>query len=292
MRYLVFMLGLLLAAGNFVFAQKELQPPQLPAANVTVAQEKAAEVTQPAPLEPEPVMEIKQLEVDKPLYSFELRDVEIGDLLRVLAHDYKLNLLVDKEVEGKVTASLSSISLEEALETIAESQNLSLKKKGNVILVSPDVITRIFTLKFIEAREILESASSSNASSDTSGTPPQGSGQETAQAASKTTQTQSASSAGSETNAQSLPNTIYDLLSEKGKILLGKQPNSLVVMDYPSYVEKVAAYLKEIDQKMDSKVFKLKYLKAADVVGQGNANTTSTAGTSYNSSNTTAAAGS
>lgn len=264
-----------LAAGNFVFAQDESRAAQPSAGNVTVAPENPQAPAQAASAEPEPVMEIKQLSAEKPLYAFELRDVEIGDLLRVLAHDYKLNLLVDKEVSGKITASLSAISLEEALETIAESQNLRLKKKGNVIQVIPNIITKVFTLRFIEARELLESSS-----------PSQSAAQETAQTASETAASESSASSASSEAAQ--PNTIYDLLSEKGKILLGKQPNSLVVMDYPPYVEKVEAYLKEVDQKMASRVFKLKYLKAADVVGQGGTNTTASTATSNNANTTTA----
>lgn len=278
MRYLIFTIVMFFAAGNFIFAQDGPMAAQLSANNVTVAPENPQVPAQSASAEPEPVMKIKQIEAEKPLYAFELRDVEIGDLLRVLAHDYKLNLLVDKEVSGKITASLNAISLEEALETIAESQNLSLKKKGNVIRVIPNIITKVFKLKFIEAREILESSSSSDTSSA-----PSESSEETAASS------ESESTASSEDSASAqTANTIYDLLSDKGKVLLGKQPNSLVVMDYPPYVEKIEAYLKEIDQKIDSRVFKLKYLKAADVVGQGNTNSTSTTDTSYNSTNTTA----
>ncbi len=273
MKYLIFITALLLSAGAFARAQTASEMSQQLSDNEAVAQEET-EPEEPLSVKPEPVMEIKQLGSDKPLYSFELRDVEIGDLLRVLAHDYKLNLLVDKEVAGKVTASLSSISLEEALETIAESQNLNLKKKGNIIRVSPNLITKIFTLRFIEAREILESFSYSEASQPS----------EASAAASNTTQASSSSAEGSESAG---PNTIYDLLSDKGKILLGKRQNSLVVIDYPPYVERVEEYLKEIDKKMASRVFKLKYLKAADVVWQTSSNTTSTTNTSSSTNTTT-----
>ena len=111
-----------------------------------------------------PVLEIKRLETEEPLYSFELRDVDITDLFRVLAHDYKLNLMVDKDVQGTVTASLTNVSLEEALETIAESHNLILKKKANITKVVPNLITKTFTLKYVEAKNILESSGSSSTS--------------------------------------------------------------------------------------------------------------------------------
>lgn len=196
------------------------------------------------PTEVKPVMQIKRLETEEPLYAFELRDVEVGDLFRVLAHDYKLNLLVDKEVSGQVTASLTNVSLEEALNSIAESLNLKLEKKGNIINVSPDIITKAFNLKYIEAGELLAAPG----------------------------QTSSAAAANTGNAAQA--GTIYNLLSEKGKVLLGQQPNSIIVIDYPINIAKIEEYLKEMDRKMTSRVFKLKYLKAADVVGSASNTTT------------------
>ncbi|MEK7578606.1 MAG: hypothetical protein AAB456_02715, partial [Patescibacteria group bacterium] len=85
-------------------------------AEIALPQETAPAET--ASVEATAVMQIKRLETAEPLYSFELREVEAGDLFRVLAHNYKLNLLVDKDVEGKITASLTNISLEEALNSI------------------------------------------------------------------------------------------------------------------------------------------------------------------------------
>lgn len=268
MRYLIFTMVLLLASGNPIFAQDEPQAPVLSMDNVTIAQEKPQAPAPAVPAEPEPVMEIKQLAADKPLYSFELRDVEIGDLFRLLAHDYKLNLLVDKDVSGQVTASLTEVSLEEALQTIAQAQNLKLEKKGNILWVVPHLITKIFILKYIEAKDILGLGESSE--STTTSASATGPTAETTTAAAQTTGT-----ASSSTTAASGPSSIYDLLSEKGKVFLGKQPNSLLVIDYPPHLEKIEAYFKEIDQRMANRVFKLKYLKAADVVGKPSTTTAS-----------------
>lgn len=223
-----FIVGLCILKNNFSWAQENI-----PASTDTRPVENTSEAAEkPGISAGESVLQIKCLDAEKPLYSFELRNVEIGDLFRVMAHDYKLNLLVDKDVGGSVTASLSSVSLEEALETIAESQNLILRKKNAIIRVSLNLVTKIFTLKHLEAKNVLES-------SDSAGT---------------------VTSSGNSS-------TIYNLLSDKGRAFLGKQPNSIMVIDYPPHLEKIGAYLKEIDQKMTSRSFKLKYLKAAEVTG-------------------------
>ncbi len=174
---------------------------------------------------PGPVIKISQLKTNQSLYSFELREVEVGDLLRVLAYDHNLNMLIEKDVAGKITASLTNISLEEALERIADICNLILEKKGNVIIVKPNLITKVFIVKNVEAKELLVFSQ----------------------------------------DAKSQTGTIYDLLSPKGKILLGKQMNSLVVIDYPANIKRMEEFLQTADQKMNTSIFKLKYLSVKEL---------------------------
>jgi len=183
-----------------------------------------------------PVLQIKQMGTDKSLYSIELRDVLLSDLFRVIARDYNLNILVDQNVAGTVTASFTNISLDEALEAVADLSNLSIVKKGKIVKVSTNFITKTFVLKYIEAGKLLETAGPSQVGA---------SGPLQAQAA-----------AG-----------LSGLLSNKGKILLGRQQNSLTVIDYPDNIKKFEEYIKVIDHRMESRVYKLKYLKAEEVVG-------------------------
>ena len=234
-----------------------------------------------------PVVEIKRLESEKPLYSIELRNVELSDLFRVIAHDYNLNILVEQDVQGVITASFTNISLDEAIEGIAEMGNLKIEKKGNILRISPNLITKTIILRHIEAKKLLESAKSLVAAQ------PQAPVTQAAAAAQTAPATQATAPAPASTSSQAATSTtiakrestIYDFLSNKGKILLGQQPNSIIVIDYPPNVEKVENYLKAVDQKMSSQVFKLNYLKASEIVGgeskaaSGTA-TTSTATTS------------
>lgn len=240
---------ILIYQGNLVFAQQQqTQPPPVPSEN-TQAQTPEAQKSLTGPA---PVLEIKRLESEKPVYSIELRGVELTDLFRVIAHDYNLNIIVDKDVTGQITASFTNISLEEALEGIADMSNLVLEKKGNIVRISPNLITKIFVLKYLEAKKLLGISTTAAASS---------------QPASTTSQAATSQAATAEVSTPRSMSSIYDLLSTKGRVLLGAQPNSIIVIDYPPNVEKIADYIKEVDQKMTSKVFKLKYLKASDIAG-------------------------
>ncbi len=197
-----------------------------------------------------PVMKIRQLEKEGQIYSFELKDADIRDVFKVLAYDHKLNLLVDKDVQGTITATMSEVSLGQFLEAIAKSLDLVIENNGNFFIVKPDLITRTFILKYIEAQVVLN--------------PLKNDATETARRES----------------------TIYDLLSAKGKLLLSKQPNSIMAIDYPPNIKKIEDYLNEIDRRMSSQVFKLKYLKASDIAGVENNAQTDTASSASEGSET------
>lgn len=191
------------------------------------------------------VVNIKPAAEGHGTYTFELRNAPIADLFRVLAHDYKLNLFVDKDVNATITASLNNITLEKALEEIARSANLVLERQGDIIRLKPNLVTRVFMLKQIEAGQLLKPAASAEGSASAGQT-----------------------------------STIFDLLSGQGRIFLGNVPNSLMVIDYPANVERIERYLEAVDRKMGRKVFRLKYLKASELVGGSAA---STAGSSASS---------
>ena len=89
------------------------------------------------------------------MYSIELRDTDLVDLFRFLAHEYKLNLLVSDTVQGKITATFTNVSLEEALDEIAESQNLLIEKKNNFLRISPNLVTKVIVLRNLEAKTLL-----------------------------------------------------------------------------------------------------------------------------------------
>jgi type II secretory pathway component HofQ len=238
-------------------------------AQTTAAADKPQETAAADPMNkpftpPAPVIEIKRLEAEEPVYSIELRNVDLIDLFRVMAHDYSLNMVVDSDVSGTLTASFTNVSLEEALQTIAEMSNLVVRKKGNIIRISLNLVTKTFTLKNIEANKLLsgQRAATGTAAGAATGT---AAGAATGTAAGAAALPGAAAASG--TAATTSLSNIYDLLSDKGKILVGNQPNSIMVIDYPVNIEKVSMYLDAVDLRMSSRVFKLKYLKAGEVVG-------------------------
>ncbi|OQX86725.1 MAG: hypothetical protein B6D55_05390 [Candidatus Omnitrophica bacterium 4484_70.2] len=188
------------------------------------------------------ILEIEQSKEKPDLFTIELKNADLADFFRVLAHNYHLNIIVDEKVKGKITASFTEVTLEEALERIVDMYGLKLERKGNVIFIKPNLVTKIFYLSHIEAKSLLEISEDE-------------------------TQMQETSSETEET-VRSRAATIYDLLSEEGKVLLGKQPNSIMVIDYPENIEKIKTYIEMVDKGMSSRIFKLKYISAKEIVGK------------------------
>ncbi len=194
------------------------------------------------------LIEITRLEAKDPLYSIELRSASLEDFFRLLAHDYDINVLVDDRVNGTMSASFTNISLEAALENIAQMNGLILEKNKGVTIVKPNLINKTIIFKHIDAVAFLNgnavTAMGSQATGDSAG--------------GSTTEFEAAT--GSEDGGGLA--TVYDLLSDLGQILLGRQRNLIMVIDYPENVEKIESFAKAVDGKMASRVFKLKYISS------------------------------
>ncbi len=199
-----------------------------------------------------PILDIKEREPaaegESSRYRIELRDVELRDFFRVVAYQYDLNLFIDNAIQGTITASFSDVTLDEALNAILESNNLIMQNKGGIYRVTRNLQSRVFVLKHLDANTLL-------ASTDSEGT--------------------DTSLDTSDTGGSSQFSDIFSLLSSAGSILQGQQPNSIMVIDYPPNVERINEFLNMADQRMVSKVFRLNFLNAAEVVGRAASSTIS-----------------
>jgi len=194
------------------------------------------------------LIEITRLESKDPLYSIELRSASLDDFFRLLAHDYDINVLVDDRVEGLVTASFTNIALDAALENIAQMHGLVLEKNKGVITVKPNLVNRTIVFKHINASSFLDGEAVTSLGSQATG--------------------DSGSTSDLTTTDDEGLATVYDLLSDLGQILLGRQRNLIMVIDYPDNVEKIENFAKAVDGRMASKVFKLKYISSKTIASE------------------------
>ncbi len=68
--------------------------------------------------------------------SFDVRDADLQDVLRVIAAAAHLNVMIGDSVKGKITMRLMDIPWDEALDLIAKQYGLVVQKQGNVLLIN------------------------------------------------------------------------------------------------------------------------------------------------------------
>ncbi|MBN1982588.1 MAG: type II secretion system protein GspD [Chitinivibrionales bacterium] len=71
--------------------------------------------------------------------SFDVKDTDISDVIRMISKGYNLNIILDREITGKVTLHLSDAPILEGLNTLAQSNGWELVKEGSVYRIRKPV---------------------------------------------------------------------------------------------------------------------------------------------------------
>ena len=69
--------------------------------------------------------------------SFEFKDIDIHNLLRIIAEISKKNMVVADDVGGRVTIRLRNVPWDQALELILRSKGLGKQEFGNIVRIAP-----------------------------------------------------------------------------------------------------------------------------------------------------------
>jgi len=238
---------------------------------------------QPPPEEKLRELVIPQMEEAKKvpdrLFSIYARDSNIQDVLLAFSKDSELNIVIDPELNGKVTIDLKRVTLKEALDAILSPLGWTYRMDGKFIKISrPQMETRLFTLNYIATkrtgkREVYASTST-------------GVGLQTSTLPGQQTQT-ALSPAGARTGytdlisvdemdlwreiQNGLENFIFGFVEEKTeetvseggpkkekatwtkvdtkgkKLVINKSTGVIMVTDYPTNLNKVASYIETVE---------------------------------------------
>ena len=248
-------LGAILSAWSFVAAQ-ELPPDaaqdlfdagqELSAAEdngagpETIQDETfALEAENPAPGEPVADMLSSEPEGQAPdtlqggsslvIDVLELKDMDIGDVLKLLSKKSGLNIISGKNVTGKVTIYLKNVDVRDALRIILESNDLAYVEENGIIKVIPgpqfeaayghkfgqDTETRIVALKYAKVEDAAA--------------------------------------------------VLNQLKSQGGKISTDAVSNTIILTDRPDKIGLMEEMIGRMDILVETRVFELRYAKAEDV---------------------------
>ncbi|HMD67423.1 MAG TPA: hypothetical protein VKF42_01000 [Chitinivibrionales bacterium] len=98
-------------------------------------------------------LEQKTVDPEQQIMSpLDVKDADIQDVVRTISKGYNLNIVLDKEVSGKVTVHLSDVPVIEGLRTLARSLGLEVAKEGNVYRIRKAVEEQRSAISFVKGK--------------------------------------------------------------------------------------------------------------------------------------------
>ena len=151
--------------------------------------------------------------------SFEFKDIDIHNLLRVIAEVSKKNVVVADDVSGKVTIRLRNVPWDQALDLILRSKGLGKEELGNIIRVAP-----LKTLE--EEAKLREERRKSEIRQEP--------------LVVKLIPVNYAT-------ASNMQDRVKDVLSERGSVTVDGRTNVLIVRDIASYMGRIQSLVQSLD---------------------------------------------
>ncbi|MDP3234591.1 MAG: type IV pilus secretin PilQ [Myxococcales bacterium] len=151
--------------------------------------------------------------------SFEFKDIEIHNLLRIIAEISKKNIVVADDVSGKVTIRLRNVPWDQALELILRSKSLGMEDLGSILRVAP--LSKLEE----EAKSRNERKKAEKASRDL------------------TVQLVPVNYA----TAEEMSGRVKEILSERGNVTTDVRTNTLIVRDLPENMARVRSLVASLD---------------------------------------------
>lgn len=158
--------------------------------------------------------------------SLDIKGMDVVDVLKMLSSRGNFNIVVGKNVTGRVTLFLKDVDIQDAFEIILLSNDLAYEKKGNIINV---MTQRDYELQF------------------------GGRFQDRKQA--KIIQLKYA-------KAADLSRALLQIKTNIGKVVADENSNTLVLFDSPEAIKQMEEFVKEADLPIQTRVFSLNYALA------------------------------
>ena len=83
--------------------------------------------------------------------TFSFKGARADDALRLIASQFEMSIVIGRELNGTLTANLSRVTFEQAVDYVAEATGAEYRIEGDVLLVNPAGITsRLFRLRYLD----------------------------------------------------------------------------------------------------------------------------------------------
>ncbi|TMA31767.1 MAG: AMIN domain-containing protein [Deltaproteobacteria bacterium] len=166
--------------------------------------------------------------------SLDFKEVDIADVLRLIAEVSDLNVIAGDEVKGKVTIRLVDEPWDQALDVILLTKGLGFARVGNVLrIAAKDTLAQEEELRLQERRnkEKLEDL---------------------------VVKLQPVNYAA----VQDVSGMVKELLTPRGTVNIDKRTNTLIIKDIPSVIDQATALIKAVDSMTPQVMIEAKIVEA------------------------------
>lgn len=164
--------------------------------------------------------------------SLDLRNIDAVDALKFLAMKTGMNIVVTKNVSGRVSLSVSDVNIRDVFDIMLRLNSLAYDTKGDIYNVMTEAEYKaLYGKKFSDTRQVKVFRLT-----------------------------------------YAIPEQAFNLLdavkSEIGRLLVDAESGTVMMMDTPEKLEESQGILEKLEQKNNVKIFSLKYAKARDIEEQ------------------------
>ena len=205
----------------------------------------------------------QQRSVDKSLFKGDLldlnfQDIEVRDVLELIADFKSLNLVASDSVQGTIMLNLNKVPWDQALDIIMRSKGLDMRKQGNILLIAPieeiaereqkeieskkkleelaPLETYVARVKYAEAKEIYKFFNAPRAQAN-------GSGQQ-------------------RTGGGGGQGSTFSILSERGSAIVDERTNTIILTDIGDKIDEFKQLLARIDIPVKQVLIEARIVKA------------------------------
>ena len=167
--------------------------------------------------------------------SLDFKDIEMADVLRLIAEVSDLNVIAGDEVAGRVTIRLVDVPWDQALDVILLTKGLGFMRVGNVLRIAPaDVLSKEEEMR-LQERRALE------------------------QLEDLVVKLQPVNYA----DVKKMKGVVQRLLSTRGTVDSDDRTNTLIIKDIPSVIDEATALVKAIDTQTPQVLIESKIVEAS-----------------------------
>ena len=166
--------------------------------------------------------------------SLDFKDIEMGDVLRLIADVSDLNVIAGDEVKGKVTIRLVDVPWDQALDVILLTKGLGFMRVGNVLRIAPSDLLKKEEESRLQERRALE------------------------QLEDLVVKLQPVNY----TDVKDVQGMVKQLLTPRGTVQIDKRTNTLIIKDIPSVVDEATALIKAVDTQTPQVLIESKIVEA------------------------------